>query len=121
MNIGLGYKDLSHSKKAIVHNKYSNSSPILLLPINHTADLIDYTAIKIEENKMENRIIHAFVYALSGAVLGLILIPVWGLFINIQTSPVSIVLASSLFFAIWGFLFPNSAKNVFMYLWNFLR
>ena len=91
------------------------------MPINHTAELIDYTAIKIEENKMENRIIHAFVYALSGAVLGLILIPVWGLFINIQTSPVSIVLASSLFFAIWGFLFPNSAKNVFMYLWNFLR
>ena len=80
-----------------------------LLPINHTAELIDYTAIKIEENKMENRIIHAFVYALSGAVLGLILIPVWGLFINTQTSPVSIVLASSLFFAIWGFLFPNSA------------
>lgn len=92
-----------------------------LLPINHTAELIDYTAIKIEENKMENRIIHAFVYALSGAVLGLILIPVWGLFINTQTSPVSIVLASSLFFAIWGFLFPNSVKNVFMYLWNFLR
>ena len=92
-----------------------------LLPINHTAELIDYTAIKIEENKMENRIIHAFVYALSGAVLGLILIPVWGLFINTQTSPVSIVLASSLFFGIWGFLFPNSAKNVFMYLWNFLR
>ena len=91
------------------------------MPINHTADLIDYTAIKIEENKMENRIIHAFVYALSGAVLGLILIPVWGLFINPQTSPVSIVLASSLFFAIWGFLFPNSVKNVFMYLWNFLR
>ena len=29
MNIGLSYKDLSHSKKAIVHNKYSNSSPIL--------------------------------------------------------------------------------------------
>ena len=94
---------------------------VFLLPINHTAELIDYTAIKIEENKMENRIIHAFVYALSGAVLGLILIPVWGLFINIQTSPVSIVLASSLFFAIWGFLFPNSVKNVFMYLWNFLR
>ena len=70
---------------------------------------------------MENRIIHAFVYALSGAVLGLFLIPVWGLFINIQTSPVSIVLASSLFFAIWGFLFPNSAKNVFMYLWNWFR
>ncbi|WP_180168182.1 hypothetical protein [Acinetobacter sp. YH01003] len=70
---------------------------------------------------MENRITHAFVYALSGAVLGLILIPVWGLFINTQTSPVSIVLASSLFFAIWGFLFPNSVKNVFMYLWNFLR
>ncbi len=92
-----------------------------LLPINHTAELIDYTAIKIEENKMENRIIHAFVYALSGAVLGLILIPVWGLFINTQTSPVSIVLASSLFFAIWGFLFPNSFKIVFMYLWNFLR
>ena len=91
------------------------------MPINHTAELIDYTAIKIEENKMENRIIHAFVYAFSGAVLGLILIPVWGLFINTQTSPVSIVLASSLFFAIWGFLFPNSAKNVFMYLWNFLR
>ena len=91
------------------------------MPINHTAELIDYTAIKIEENKMENRIIHAFVYALSGAVLGLILIPVWGLFINTQTSPVSIVLASSLFFTIWGFLFPNSVKNVFMYLWNFLR
>ncbi|WP_257218771.1 MULTISPECIES: hypothetical protein [unclassified Acinetobacter] len=91
------------------------------MSINHTAELIDYTAIKIEENKMENRIIHAFVYALSGAVLGLILIPVWGLFINPQTSPVSIVLASSLFFAIWGFLFPNSVKNVFMYLWNFLR
>ncbi|WP_257221921.1 hypothetical protein [Acinetobacter sp. YH16051] len=70
---------------------------------------------------MENRIIHAFVYALSGAVLGLILIPVWGLFINTQTSPVSIVLASSLFFAIWGFLFPNSVKNVFMYLWNFFK
>ena len=91
------------------------------MPINHTAELIHFTAIKIEENKMENRIIHAFVYALSGAVLGLILIPVWGLFINTQTSPVSIVLASSLFFAIWGFLFPNSVKNVFMYLWNFLR
>ena len=91
------------------------------MPINHTAELIDYTAIKIEENKMENRIIHAFVYALSGAVLGLILIPVWRLFINTQTSPVSIVLASSLFFAIWGFLFPNSVKNVFMYLWSFLR
>ena len=28
---------------------------------------------------MENRIIHAFVYALSGAVFGLILIPVRGL------------------------------------------
>ncbi len=70
---------------------------------------------------MENRIIHAFVYALSGAVFGLILIPVWGLFINTQTSPVSIVLASSLFFALWGFFFPNSVKNVFMYLWNFLR
>ena len=70
---------------------------------------------------MENRIIHAFVYALSGAVLGLILIPVWGLFINTQTSPVSIVLAASLFFGIWGFIFPNSVKNVFMYLWNFLR
>lgn len=70
---------------------------------------------------MKNRCIHAFVYALSGAILGLILIPVWGLFINTQTSLVSIVLASSLFFAIWGFLFPNSVKNVFMYLWNFLR
>lgn len=70
---------------------------------------------------MENRIIHAFVYALSGAVFGLILIPVWALSINTQTSPVSIVLASSLFFALWGFFFPNSVKNVFMYLWNFLR
>lgn len=67
---------------------------------------------------MENRIIHAFVYALSGAVLGLILIPVWGLLIN---SPVSIVLASSLFFAIWGFLLPNSVKNVFMYVWHWFR
>lgn len=70
---------------------------------------------------MENRIIHTFVYALSGAVLGLILIPVWGLFINTQTSPVSIVLAASLLFGICGFIFPNSVKNVFMYLWHWFR
>ncbi len=92
-----------------------------LLPINHTAELIDYTAIKIEENKMENRIIHAFVYALSGAVLGLILIPVWdSLSIHKPVLSVSYWHHHS-FFAIWGFLFPNSVKNVFMYLWNFLR
>ena len=70
---------------------------------------------------MENRIIHAFVYALSGAVLGLILIPVWGLFINTLTRPVSIVLAASLLFGICGFIFPKSVKNVFMYLWHWFR
>lgn len=41
MNIGLSYKDLSHSKKAIVHNKYSNSSPILLLQDCIGGDLND--------------------------------------------------------------------------------
>lgn len=71
---------------------------------------------------MENHFIHAFVYALSGAVLGLILIPVWGLYINTQSNPINIILAASLFFGIWGFIFPHSVvKNIFMFLWHWFK
>ncbi len=72
---------------------------------------------------MENRIIHTFVYALSGAVLGLILIPVSG-----DSSSIHKPVLSALCFGIitlfchLGILTFQTALKIFLCLcWHWFR
>ncbi|CAB1215720.1 hypothetical protein SFB21_1805 [Acinetobacter bouvetii] len=70
---------------------------------------------------MENRLIHAFVYAISGFCLGFVLMTFWDVSSHTQINPFRIVLYCTLFFAVWGFVFPNSVKGIFMALWNLFK
>ena len=71
--------------------------------------------------RMDNRIIQAFYYAIGGIFLGILVAISWSLYINSHTSSVMIILTTTVLTSIAGFLFPNTIQHWFKLFWNLFR
>ncbi|ENU31276.1 hypothetical protein F991_00855 [Acinetobacter sp. CIP-A165] len=60
----------------------------------------------------------AFIYAIGGIFLGILIAITWALYVNPTSSSVIIILNTTLLCAILGFLIPNQIERLFIWLWK---
>ena len=70
---------------------------------------------------MDDRIIHAFYYALGGFLLGIVIAIQWSYTIDTHMNSTLIIMVTTLSSAILGFLFPKSIAHIFKVFWNFFK
>jgi len=68
---------------------------------------------------MQDRLISAFVYAIIGIFLGLLITVVCAPYLDNNTHPVAIILKTTFLCAFIGFLFPNQIQRLFTWVWKF--
>ncbi|RPE28250.1 hypothetical protein EC846_2692 [Acinetobacter sp. BIGb0102] len=70
-------------------------------------------------SQVQDRLISAFVYAIAGIFLGLLITVAWAHYLDSNTHPVAIILKTTFLCAFIGFLFPNQIQRLFTWMWKF--
>lgn len=68
---------------------------------------------------MQDRLISAYIYAIAGIFLGLLISMAWAPHLEIPAHPVAIIIKTAFLCGLFGFLFPNQIQRLFGWIWKF--